>query len=123
MSSVVHKILWLLLHWLADLIERIYFACLQLQQILTQRWTRKHNYSTIENNIIQNNINHLQKIPQHLAVILNLSQEKADYDSLTQLIFWSLQAGISYISFYDYQGELNPTRKTLNASDAINHNQ
>lgn len=103
MSSVVHKLLWLLLHWLADLIERIYFACLRLQQIFTQRWTRKQSYST-ENIIIQSNVNHLQKIPQHLAVILNLSQEKADYESLTKLIFWSLQAGISYISFYDYQG-------------------
>ena len=101
--SFLHKLLWFVFHWIADLIEQIYFAFLSFRRILTALWVKKEWCN--DNYTIQCNVNHLKKTPQHVAVILNLNHEKADFDSLTKIIFWSLHAGISYLSFYDYEGE------------------
>lgn len=55
--------------------------------------------------IIDRNLHNLNKIPQHIAVLLYLKNETdVDLSQLSDLIFWSLNSGVNFISFYDFKG-------------------
>lgn len=108
MSDFLYKVLWTLLHLLANLIESIYYFGLEFRENL-------HNF--IENigksrlpqddkQLLERHTTKLKKLPKHLAVILSVScQKDVDLNKLTNLVIWALNSGVNFISFYDYEGK------------------
>lgn len=45
----------------------------------------------------------VNKLPMHILVILG--DEKFDFESMANLVCWSIFAGVNCISFYDYKGK------------------
>ncbi|XP_058825467.1 dehydrodolichyl diphosphate synthase complex subunit Nus1 [Topomyia yanbarensis] len=60
--------------------------------------------SHLENDMIELAVRKLDKIPSHIAIMLG--PEVPNYHQLAQFIFWSLAAGVGYVSFYDHRGTL-----------------
>lgn len=112
MSFSYHKVLWIIAHFLADLIEAIYYFGLEFRENLfnfiknISKPTQAHNYKD-DRLIIESRISEIKKHPKHLAVILNANSGRdVDLEHLTNLVFWSLSSGAEFISFYDYKGNL-----------------
>lgn len=109
--SIFHKIVWILLHTIANIAEKIYEIGLFLYEIL-KNFQRAHNSrksSNYEKSVIEEHIHNLKKIPQHLAVLLNCNAKDCElpkYENLANLVCWAFELGINYISFYDYRGKL-----------------
>lgn len=111
MESIALKALWLFIHLIFDIIEAIYYFGQELREKIycfiknigkdSQRNSKKHEIVFIETNI-----SNLKKLPKHIGVILNLNNEKdVDLSKLANLVSWSLNSGVHFISFYDYKGE------------------
>lgn len=106
MSSSIHKLIWIVVHLLANLITKLYLFGIQFCDFSSHFFKNiQNNNSNNEKRMIDGSINEIKKVPQHLAVMLDLENEKPDLQTLTNLVFWSLNCGINYISFYDYEGK------------------
>lgn len=113
-----YKVLWIIVHLLADAIEAIYYFGLEFRENLTNfvksiSQTRGV-YSLSDDSLsIESRIKEIKKLPKHLAVILNAEREKdVDVKKLINLVLWALRSGTDFISFYDYKGKLNPSLLT-----------
>lgn len=65
-------------------------------------YTVKHKGTKLES--IQEDTKHLQKVPLHLAVIVQ--EEELSYDDLACVVVWAFAVGIHYVSLYDPHGNL-----------------
>jgi len=110
MNLLFFKLLLFILHRLADLIEAIYYFGLEFRENLRSfikninqpRRLYSFNYDILT---IESKIKQLEKLPKHLAVLLNADTEKdVDVKNLTDLVLWALNSGVEFISFYDYKG-------------------
>lgn len=116
MSFSFYKVLWMIVHLLADLIEAVYYFGLEFRENFSNfiknisQPKQTHDF-TDDRLLIQSRINEIKKLPKHLAVILNANSEKdVDLKQLTNLVLWALSSGVDFISFYDYKGKLNANR-------------
>jgi hypothetical protein len=111
MSFTFYKVLWIILHFVADLIEAIYFFGLEFREnfanyVKNITKERRIQEEDDEKQLIECHLNDLKKLPKHLAVILNANSEKdVDLRQLSNLVLWSLSCGVNFISFYDYKGK------------------
>lgn len=105
MASVVYKILWLFLHYIAYIFEVIYWLGVSLiikfNEILFINQTC--GFKT-EKEYIEHNRNNLTKLPEHLVIILGT--EKPDFEKLSQIVSWSSKLGVRFLSFYDHRGNI-----------------
>lgn len=109
MSNFCHKVLWTLLHLLANILEPIYYYGLEfrekfryfIENIGTSRLPNDSN----DAGLIEHQISNIKRFPKHLAVILTVNNQKdVDLNNLTKLVMWALNSGVNFISFYDYKG-------------------
>lgn len=111
MSFSFYKVLWMILHLLADLIEAIYYFGLEFREKLVSFIKNISQTNTTadckdENLLIERHIHEIKKHPKHIAVILNAkSKRDLDLHQLTNLVQWALSSGVNFISFYDYKGK------------------
>jgi hypothetical protein len=111
MSFSFHKVLWVILHLLVDLIETIYHFGIEFREkisnflkIISQ--ARHTSEQTCDRLLIERHIYEIKKFPKHLAVIVNAkSKRDVDIDQLTNLVRWALSSGVNFISLYDFQGK------------------
>lgn len=109
MSFSCYKVLWIIAHFLVDLLEAIYYFGLEFRKNFynfIQNITKiRHQKTGDERHLIENHLNDIKKLPKHLAVILSVnSKSDVDLKQLTNLVLWSLSSGVNFISFYDYKG-------------------
>ncbi|XP_053698099.1 dehydrodolichyl diphosphate synthase complex subunit Nus1 [Sabethes cyaneus] len=78
------------------------------QLIATVRWLRQPARRNLnrsqENDVIERAVQGLEKLPQHLAVILGPAPP--DYQALARFVFWCMSAKIGFVTFYDRNGLL-----------------
>ncbi|KAI4457710.1 hypothetical protein MML48_7g00011720 [Holotrichia oblita] len=55
----------------------------------------------------------LPKLPKHITILLG--NEEPSYRDLTNIVLWSIAAGIPFISFYDHKGLLRKSETLLKA--------
>lgn len=122
MSFSYHKVLWIIAHFLADLIEALYFFGLEFRDNLFNFIKNISQPAPTSDSkdvrlIIESRISEIKKHPKHLAVILNAnSRRDVDVEHLTNLVLWSLSSGVEFISFYDYKGNLHFYQELLSHS-------
>lgn len=110
MSFPYYKVLWIIVHLIADFIEAIGYFGLELRENLynfIKNITKARQKQELgdDKRLIECHINEIKKLPTHLAVILDINKEKdVDLKQLTNLVLWSLWSGVNFISFYDYRG-------------------
>lgn len=110
MSFNLYKLLWIIVHLLADLIETIYFFGLELREKLSNfvkniTKVRRFQKDKDDEQLIESHLKELKKLPKHLAVILSANSENdVELQQLSNLVLWSLTTGVNFISFYDYKG-------------------
>lgn len=111
MESVILTVLWYLAHLIADIIETLYYFGLEIREnfyhFLKKIIVKDKPIKSKENELqyIERSIQDLEKIPEHIVVLLNINNEKdVDLSQLTKLIYWSLNSGVHFISFYDQKG-------------------
>ncbi|CAG9801700.1 unnamed protein product [Chironomus riparius] len=110
MESVLLKVIWYLVHLIVNLFETIYYFGLEFRENFHNfitNITKDKPSSTKESELqlIESSVQDLEKIPKHIIVILNINNEKdVDLSQLTNLIYWSMNSGVNFISFYDYKG-------------------
>lgn len=102
MGVDIYKVIWLLLHFICDVIE----YCLRLFHAVERKLKgRNQRESLVEDKLlIESTRDYLTKIPSHLVIILG-TESPPDFKILSKLIFWSLSTGIQNISFYDHKGK------------------
>ena len=61
----------------------------------------KHKGSKLE--LIQRDVQELQKLPVHLALLVN--ERQISHSDLARLVNWCFCAGINYVSLYDPRGQ------------------
>lgn len=135
MESVILKILWYIVHFIADFIETFYYIGLEFREnfydfIKNISKDKPADIKGSELQLIERSIQDLEKIPKHIVVLLNINHERdVDLSKLTNLIFWALNSGVHFISFYDYKGIIKHQlassfhhliREKLNISDSDN---
>lgn len=104
------RIIYLIIHLLVDYVESFFYFGLEFRDkfynfINTLLRDRKRTSLDDEKAILDWNLQILDKIPQHIAVLLHLNEETdVDLSKLSDLIFWSLHSGVNFISFYDFKG-------------------
>ncbi|ORX45058.1 Undecaprenyl diphosphate synthase [Piromyces finnis] len=64
------------------------------------------------------NVVYLKKIPKHLSFIIQIQPKDHEnptelFHNIKQLIYWSIEVGIPYISFYDYNSFLKQHIKEI----------
>jgi len=64
------------------------------------------------------NVGYLKKIPKHLSFIIQIQPKDLEnptelFNNIKQLVYWSMEVGIPYISFYDYNGYLKQHVKEI----------
>lgn len=110
MKFSFYKLLWILLHLVVDLCEAIYFFGLEFREnfinFMKSMITERRFQGAEDVQLIEQHISHLKKLPKHLAVIVK-AEDKRDVDlrKLTNLVLWSMNSGVNFISFYDYKGK------------------
>ena len=111
MEAVLLKVLWYIVHLLVDLFETFYYFGIEFRENflnVIKNITKDQPSSTKESELqlIESSVQDLEKIPKHIIVILNINNEKdVDLSQLTNLIYWSMNSGVNFISFYDYKGK------------------
>lgn len=115
MENSILKLIYLIVHMLVDCIETIFYFGLEFRDKFfnfINNSLKEGNITSSANEkvIIERNLQSLKKIPQHIAVILNI-RNKGDVElsKLVDLIHWSLISGINFISFYDFKGNYKLT--------------
>ncbi|CRL04847.1 CLUMA_CG017900, isoform A [Clunio marinus] len=112
MNFSLLKLLWIIAHLLADVLETIFYFGLEFRENFfnfIKKYTKSswNHDSSDQRHQIELHLKNIKKIPKHLAVILNADSEKdIDLMQLTNLVDWSLISGVNFISFYDYKGIL-----------------
>ena len=110
MENILSRLLYLIIHHLVDSVEAIFYFGLEFRDNLynfVNNLLRDRKRTTLdgEKAIIDRNLHNLDKIPQHIAVLLHLKNgTDVDLSQLSDLIFWSLNSGVNFISFYDFKG-------------------
>lgn len=108
-----NKVLWIIVHLLADLIEAIYYFGLEFRENLSNFVKNISQPRRVKSSIddiltIESHLKGIKKLPKHLAVLLSVNSEKdVDVIKLTNLVLWALSSGVEFISFYDYKGEFS----------------
>lgn len=103
MASVVYKILWFFLHYVAYIFEVIYWLGVSLITKFNEIFFINQTYGfKTEKEYIQHYRNNLKKLPEHLVIILGT--EKPNFEALSFLVSWSSSLGVRFISFYDHRG-------------------
>lgn len=111
MSFSYYRVIWIIIHSFADLVEAIYHFGLEFREnfsnyIKNMTKSRQTDQLTCDRQLIERHLNEITKLPKHLAVILSVNSEKdVDLNQLANLVFWSLSSGVNFISFYDYKGK------------------
>lgn len=121
MSFPFYRVLWIVLHFLADFAETIYHFGFELREnfsnyikIMTK--SRHTDQLTDDRQLIERHLSEIKKLPKHLTVLLNADSEKdVDLMQLTNLVLWSLSTGVNFISFYDYKGNFSMKHRTLSS--------
>lgn len=117
MKHPVYFELWMMLHWLADIIEAVFYFGLELREklrcytenIIKLRHPKR--YLEDEAQLIERHISKLSKTPKHLAVILTADKRnEVEPDKLANLVTWALTSGVNFITFYDFRGECQDKR-------------
>ncbi|KAG5684307.1 hypothetical protein PVAND_013542 [Polypedilum vanderplanki] len=112
MESMILKAIWFIIHFIVDLIESLFYYGLEFREnfiyfiknisIDSLSRSKKNELAYIEARI-----NDLKKLPKHIAVILNINNKKdVDLSKLVNLVSWSMNSNVNFISFYDYKGIL-----------------
>ncbi|XP_055710645.1 dehydrodolichyl diphosphate synthase complex subunit Nus1 [Phlebotomus papatasi] len=102
-AGILYKFAWFLLHLIFAAAEAVIFyrnyLLRKLKEFSSVSYLEKHGKSPGE--YIKLHREHLDKMPQHLAVILGF--EEPNFLTLSNLIYWAMASDISYISIYDHQ--------------------
>lgn len=116
MENFLIKIIYLIIHTLIDWLEAFYYFGLEFRDNFydfINKIIREDKSKSFEDEIviIERKVQELKKIPKHIAVLLNLQDETdVDLSRLSDLIFWALNSGINFISFYDHKGKFKGYR-------------
>ena len=106
MLSIIYNLIWNILHTSVTIYESFYWLCIYIQmkvvEFLYSGHINEQSLINYERKVIEKWKYCFTKIPTHIIVILG--NEKPNYKSLSNLIFWSARMGVNYISFYDYEG-------------------
>jgi hypothetical protein len=119
MSVSLYKVLWFVLHLLADLVEAIYYFGLEFRENLLSFIKNISQTATGEDFkdekcLIERHIHEIKKHPKHIAVVLTAKTKwDLDLSQLTKLVNWALSSGVNFISFYDYKGKRVNILKTV----------
>lgn len=119
MSLSFYKVLWIIIHLLADVIETIYIFGLEFREnflnfIKNITQVRRIQGEKDDKQLIESHLSDLKKLPKHLAVILNANSVRdVDVRQLSNLVLWSLSSGVNFISFYDFKGKYVNSWSTL----------
>jgi hypothetical protein len=110
MENRLLKLIYLIIHVLVNCIESFFYFGLEFQEkifyfINYVAKERRKGSAAEETQLIERKVQDLDKIPQHIAVILHIkSEQDVDLSRLSDLVSWSLNSGVNFISFYDFKG-------------------
>ncbi|GAB0095914.1 dehydrodolichyl diphosphate synthase complex subunit NUS1 [Sergentomyia squamirostris] len=112
-TSILYKVAWLLLHLLFTFVETVIFYRNFLLRKFKKYWkSLKAEHGTQSAaEYIKLHREYLDKIPNHMAVILGL--EEPHFETLTNIIYWAMASEISYISIYDHKELLQAQQNDL----------
>jgi len=103
MTETIYRVLWILIHWLVDVVERIYWFGVEICELVNK--LRQTDDGRDDRQLIERSVLELSKLPKHLAVVLNLQKQRdANLRLLSKLVCWALNSQVNFISFYDYKG-------------------
>lgn len=75
----------------------------------------KHKGTKLE--AIQEDANTLNKIPLHIAILVNSREEQLKLDDLARLVVWALASGINTVSLYSPNGKCTCTPSVHGSHD------
>uniref|UniRef100_A0A6B2EH20 ditrans,polycis-polyprenyl diphosphate synthase [(2E,6E)-farnesyldiphosphate specific] n=1 Tax=Phlebotomus kandelakii TaxID=1109342 RepID=A0A6B2EH20_9DIPT len=109
-TSLLYKAAWVFLHLIFTIVEGLLFYRSYFLRKFKD-FSKSKQTKTDKNpaEYIKLHREYLEKIPQHLAVILGL--EEPDFDTLSNLIYWAMACEINYISIYDHKEFLQSLQK------------
>jgi hypothetical protein len=105
-----YKLIYLIIHVLVYIFEALLHFGLEFSQEILYFISyyvkdRRKGSFVDEAVLIERRVQDLDKIPQHIAVILHINNETdVDLSKLSDLVSWSLNSGVNFISFYDFKG-------------------
>lgn len=103
------RIAWTFLHLLISFVEFIEYSLIVFRRKVENVLYKHFQENEIES--ISKHVDLIGKIPSHLVVIIG--NESISYRDLANIIVWCIAAGISFLSFYDYQGVLKKNEAEL----------
>lgn len=92
-----YKFFFVILHMFYSLLYFVYDHCYYLRR----RFGASSHAASIS--YVNREARKFNKIPTHLTLLLG--QEKHSINDLTNIILWSMAAGISFVSIYDCKGK------------------
>lgn len=98
MPQLFYIVLLFILHRIVDIFELLCDTWVYLKFKIIP----SYNSNISDFSEITRRTNLLQKLPKHLTILLGA--EDPSYKDLTNIVFWSIAAGIPFVSFYDYKG-------------------
>jgi len=99
--KIIHFLYWYFV-LILNIVEYVHLKYLYLHRVLT---------NTKDQDFICEHVKKLTKLPTHITFLL--STEEPCYDNLAKLVIWCITAGIPFISFYDYKGEVKKNEDKL----------
>lgn len=101
MPNQIYIILLFILYRIADFLEFLHDVWVFIKlKILPPSNGKISDFSEIVKQT-----HSLPKLPKHITILLG--NEEPSYRDLTNIILWSIAAGIPFISFYDHKGIFN----------------
>ncbi|KFB42549.1 AGAP000402-PA-like protein [Anopheles sinensis] len=108
-ANVLVSTLWSLVHTLYSWIEYLMLLVRWCHKVILQQtlgsWsvTAREKHRLKQSQLaIKSQLQHVEKVPKHLVVVLG--PEEPNYTVLSNYILWSYAANIEYVSFYDHNG-------------------
>lgn len=99
-----YKVIYIIVHYLYSFFEYIYDAWFKVKRTVISYC---HGTPCSADNLtyVYSEARKLGKIPNHLTILLG--HESHSVQDLSNIILWSLAAGVPFISFYDSNGKIS----------------
>ncbi|CAH1173536.1 unnamed protein product [Phaedon cochleariae] len=115
-SANIHTFLYVLIHVIYTIFEWLYGAL-----VICFNFCHEFLPTTDKSKYFREELQKITKKPTHLTVIFGA--EEPPFKELTNLILWCLATQISFISFYDYKGNLKKHEEQLQYEVGLQKNE
>ncbi|GLH00647.1 Dehydrodolichyl diphosphate synthase complex subunit nus1 [Gryllus bimaculatus] len=102
MLRVLYRIIWTFIYLLCSFVDFVKSMTVSLHK----KYTNYYKTLRLEDELklITQAVKHMDKTPSHIVFVIG--NENISFRDLGNVIVWCIAAGVSFISFYDFEGEL-----------------